>query len=157
MAGDAGLEFFRVVTRVAPFDAGFGDIFLRCQRQRMRLMALCADRNAFLGFPIVRHILVGVNLVAALGCEFLGAGGEVIEGPMTLEADILVPGWGRRSIRLRLRVRRLGGRQRCRKKAKERKNQEGPYSDHFPHGHILSRKRIADPQQGKFPCGQAGR
>ena len=98
-----------------------------------------------------------VNLIAAFSRELFGPGGKVIERAVTLKADILVPGWGRRSIRLRLRVRRLGGRQRCRKKAKERKNQEGPYSDHFPHGHILSRKRIADPQQGKFPCGQAGR
>lgn len=85
-------------------------------------MALCADRNALVGFPIVRHILVGVNLVAAFSRELLGPGGKVIERAVTLKADILVPRWGRRSIRLRLRIRRLGGRQHCRKKAKERKN-----------------------------------
>ena len=122
MAGPAGLEFFRVVTSVAPFDAGFWHIFLRCQRYRMGFMALCTDRNALLDFPIVRHISVGVNLFTAVGREVLRPGGKVIEGAMTLEADILVPGWGRRIIRLRLRIRRLGDRQRCRKKANERKN-----------------------------------
>jgi hypothetical protein len=128
VAGPAGLEFFRVVTRVAPFDAGFRHIFLRYQRQRMRLMALCADWNALFGLPIVGHILVGVNLFTAFSREILGPGGKVIERTVTLKADFLVPRWGCRIIRLRLRVRPPGGRQRCRIKAKERKNQEASYS-----------------------------
>jgi hypothetical protein len=85
-------------------------------------MALCADWNALLGLPIVGHILVGVNLFTAFSREILGPGGKVIERTVTLKADLLVPRGDRRIIRLRLRVRRLGGGQRCRKKAKERKD-----------------------------------
>ncbi len=56
----------------------------------MGFVALCTDRNALLVFPIVRNILVGVNLVAAFSRELLGPSGKVIERAMTLETDILV-------------------------------------------------------------------
>jgi len=58
----------------------------------MGFVALCTDRNALLVFPIVRHILVGVNLIAAFGRELLGSSCKVIERAVTLKADILVPG-----------------------------------------------------------------
>jgi hypothetical protein len=120
MAGHAGLEFFRVMTGIAPLDAWFRHILLRCQRHWMGLMAFCAGRNTLLDFPIVRHILMRVNLVAAFSRELFGPGGKVIERAVTLKADIPVPGWGRRSIRLCLRIRRLGDRLSCRKKADKR-------------------------------------
>ncbi len=156
MARGARLEFFCVVTGVTPIDGGFRHIFLRYQRYRMGFMAPCTDRDALFVFPVVRHIVVGIYLLAAFRREVLRPGGEIIEGTVTLEADILVPGWGRRSLRLLL-IRRLGHRQSCHKKVNEYKNQEGPYGRHVGHGNILSLGGQQDSQQGKITNGQADR
>ena len=150
MTGLASLEFFGVVASVAPIDGGFRHIFLRCQGNRMGFMASCTDRNALLVFPAVRHIAVGIYLFAAFCGEVVGCASKIIEGTVTLKADILVPRWDRRSLRLLLRPRRPGWSQRCFKKINEYKNQEEPGGHQFRHGNILSPGPIAGRSAGEI-------
>lgn len=76
----------------------------------MRHMAVSTVHNAFCICPVMRHILVRVDLIAAFGGVSLGGGGKFIEGSMTIETDIFAVGCVCGGVRLGCRCRRGGSR-----------------------------------------------
>jgi hypothetical protein len=93
MTGIAGFEIIRMVTGEAPLHIGLQQSFLRCQWQRMRLVAVCTFGSAFGVFPVVGHIPVRVDLVATFASEGLRCSCEFIERTVATQAGILGVGF----------------------------------------------------------------
>jgi len=73
---------------VTPIHVGFGQPILQCQRHRMGLVAVRAYGNILRVLPVVGHIPVRVDFLAASSDEFSGSGNERLVRPVTGKAGL---------------------------------------------------------------------